>query len=259
MIPAVNRRRAVALLLASLACGGPCAPAAAREVYRQKQRFTSDTGAPPPLKTGDQWAYTHIWAGSHTIPRPRTTQISVALDPRLGWMATRRDDNGKSETWGIAPDWSRRNSAREPIDQPLHFPLWPGKAWDVERWQPDPDMLGYEREGVHQHYSVAAWEDIATPAGQFFAARIEVEGRWHAAPPAASIGQGPRNSQPHPDTLPPKTLWEAPSPLYGQLARTLWYVPEVKRWVRQSEVYYDANGALLESHKAELHSYRVTY
>ncbi len=255
----LSRRRALALLLGGVAC----APAAAREVYRPRARFSSDTAAAPSLKTGDQWTYAHVWERSHTIPRPQRTEISVALDPARGWFATRREsDSGKSATWGIGQDWSRwtgTGRARQDVDRPLHFPLWPGKTWDVERWLPDPDTMGYEREGVHQHCTVAGWEDITTPAGRFFAARIEVEGRWQAAPPAGSVGPGPKDSQPQPDTLSPKTLWDAPLPLYGQLTRTLWYAPEAKRWVRQVEIYYDANGALLESHKAELQSYRVTY
>ena len=215
----------------------------------------ADTTHMQPLHDGDHWVYSHLWELGGTVRRPARTDVWVWHDPRAGLMVARRelDTQDPPVRWSIAEDWSRKAKG-ETVERPLAFPLWPGKSWDVAHWQPDPENMGYEREGVHQHYSVAGWEDISVPAGKFHAVKIEVSGQWTATPPSGSVGLGPRDGLPL-----PKNLWQAPTPLHGQVLRTLWYVPEVKRWVRQIEYYYDANGALLERHEGELESYKVSW
>ncbi len=256
-----SKSRAVALVL--LACG-MVAPVVARAEPMAPQHL-SDVNDAPVLRAGDHWTYAHVWEKGGTVRRPARTEITVQRDERLSWpctglIVTRRelDSDRAPDQWGIGADWGRWRIAgnqRQDLDRPLAFPLYPGETWEIEHWTPDPDSMGYDREGVHHHYAVAGWEDVTVAAGRFFAVKIEVTGKWLATPPAGSVGQGPR-----PTGAPaPKTAWQAPSSVTGQLYRAYWYVPEVKRWVKQIEVYYDANGAELERHTAQLQDYRVSF
>ena len=247
-----------AIVIALLACAMIAPVASAEPVAPRHHR--SDVNDAPTLMAGDHWTYAHIWEKGGTVCRPARTEITLQRGLRAGLVVTRRElDSDKApDQWGIGADWGRWRIAgrrRQDLDRPLAFPLYPGQTWEVDHWTPDPDSMGYDREGVHQHYAVAGWEDVAVPAGRFFAVKIEVTGKWLATPPVGSVGQGPRQT----DQPAPKTLWQAPGPVTGQLYRAYWYVPEVKRWVKQIEVYYDANGAELERHSAQLQDYRVSF
>jgi hypothetical protein len=51
-----------------------------------------------------------------------------------------------------------------------------------------------------------------------------------------------------------KTL---PTTVSGRTYKAFWYVPDVKRWVKSDEEYYNANNVRTERYADELEAYKV--
>ena len=104
----------------------------------------------------------------------------------------------------------------------LQFPLRPGQrypaAWDVRRPTFGAFHVRHERE-----VRVEGWEEIEVPAGRFRALKVHAEGRYQ----------------------------RIDKPVVAKASNTIWYVPRVKRWVKN--VYQDAELEIVE----ELYFYKV--
>lgn len=195
-----------ALLMAALALFAGAASAADPAVVDK-----------PRVAVGDTWTYkSEIRAGGRARALTETFEVSGVTGNRLHVVVLRKfegDAGGEpieadmvfSEDWNVMITGNRgaRPSAiMRPSTAMLKFPMKVGEShpsdYDMETL-PDGNLVRHRRAT-----KVVGWEDIAVPAGKFRALRIEAEG----------------------------TVQVAKKPKPGRTMVTLWWAPEVKRWVK---------------------------
>ena len=94
-------------------------------------------------------------------------------------------------------------------------------------------------------------------AGTFHALRIEAEGEWSAVPAsavAAATGAGVGAPGASTASQPGGTA----ATVIGRTRKTFWYVPEVKRWAKMVEEYYDPDGVRYERAAEELERFQTS-
>jgi hypothetical protein len=152
-------------------------------------------------------------------------------------------------------DWSRIrsvNGKETVVNRPLAFPLSIGKTWTV-RYEEERPNKKFKSEQRTNKFTVVGFETIEVPAGKFKALKIEAEGDWVAElAPAQNVVQGMQSGQGGASIVTRVDNTPAGARATGRIYRALWYVPEVKRWVKSVEEYYTAGGARNESYTSEL-------
>jgi hypothetical protein len=159
----------------------------------------------------------------------------------------------------LKPDWANfrgLNGVETVVNRPLAFPLALGKTWSVNYVEnnPNPRVV---REAIDITYKVVGWEDLTTPAGAFKALKIEGKGNW-VADSAARVQtnsvlakQGPALAQSSQNVV------QGPQRATGRIYRVVWYVPEVKRWVKSRYELLSSTGQVASSEEAELSAFHV--
>lgn len=195
------------------------------------QQASAQTIEQPVINVGDTWVYRDTIAKK---PNPMT-------DMKSGKLVVTRVDNGKIETTVMsttqeAPqtpqhrnaDWSVSrtvNGKTEFSFYPLSFPLWIGKSWSDSKISVQREVT--KETTYHQTITskVISQEEIEVPAGKFLALKIEetktvdVTEKIRPIDPASFEENNASSKE---VTYPTKVL----------AIQTLWYVPEVKRWVK---------------------------
>ena len=158
----------------------------------------------PDVKVGDSWTYRRMdyWANKPTATRE--IRVAHASDRAIQIVVSEPGGREFDETY--TPDWNAVATSRanfNPHSGWLKFPLQVGATY----------KLAYEMEfgaarnwRVRQEHTVKVlgWEEIVVPAGKFRALKIETEGEFRRLDTSAA----------------------------GTAKYTIWYVPEVKRWVK---------------------------
>lgn len=213
-----------AILLATLAFAG--AASAADPVVVDKPR----------VAVGDTWTYnSEIRAANRSRKLVETFEVSGVTGNRLHVVVLRKFE-GEAEGEPIeadmvfSDDWNvmitgnrggRPSAIMRPSTAMLRFPMKAG-----ERYPSDYDMETLPDANIVRHRRasrVVGWEDVTVPAGRFRALRIEAEG----------------------------TVQVAKKPKPGRTMVTVWWVPELRRWVKL-EQDFGPNG-----HSQELVSYKL--
>jgi len=194
-----------AILLAVLALAG--AASAADPAVADKPR----------VAVGDTWTYQSVLRAANRSKKVvETFEVSGVTGNRLHVVVLRKFDGEAegepvesdmvfSEEWNVMITGNRggRPSAiMRPSTAMLRFPMKPGESYpsgyDMETL-PDANIVRHRRVT-----KVVGWEDITVPAGRFRALRIEAEG----------------------------TVQVAKKPKPGRTMVTVWWVPELRRWVK---------------------------
>jgi hypothetical protein len=174
--------------------------------------------ARPEVKVDDRWIYRRM---DHRFEPPvllyelRVTFIdSRAIHTVLARQGRPRDSDA---TW--TPEWNGVVSVDEGVVEIksglLQFPLTVGRTYPAE-WDMRRPRAGKFHARHERTVKVLGWEQIEVPAGKFQALKMQAEGGWRR--------------------LDAKTS--------GWARNTIWYVPEVKRWVKT--LYEDAQGKIGE-------------
>lgn len=173
----------------------------------------------PAVKPGDSWQFIRI---DHMTGVPiglGREVITFVNDRVIQTVVTGRDAQGQlREREGVyTPDWSLISShdgfVFEPDNALLRFPVTVGASYGVSFEMRAP-KLGPFRLRNERKVKVVGWEDVSVPAGTFRALRIESEGPFQRIDMMRS----------------------------GISKEVVWYVPEVKRYVKwslESRVAYD--------------------
>ncbi len=161
----------------------------------------------------------------------------------------------------VGADWSRFrgvNGKEQVVNRPLDFPLNIGKSWDVGYAEDHPNRA-HARETFDTKMKVIGWESITVPAGTFRALKIEGEGHWSAdiAPAVTAAAVTRADQQGAASVL--QTDRVVAGTVGGRLYKAFWYVPEVKRYVKTDEEYFDANGVRTEQAMEELTAFKVAH
>jgi hypothetical protein len=158
----------------------------------------------PDVKAGDTWVYRRT---DHIDNREAILklQVTFANDKVIHVVQTNQAGDKENDSTATA-EWNSVASARDGVFTPntglLHFPLRPGKRWSsnytVKFPRQDYDVQ-HERT-----VSVVGWENVRVPAGTFHALKV------------VSEGSAQRSDRPRP----------------GDVTEVVWYVPEVRRFVK---------------------------
>jgi hypothetical protein len=193
--PASERRAAAAALFVVLLAGAPspCAGQAAEPV------------ALPEVKVGDRWTYRRM---NYRMGRPAGVyEIRVVFAERgviqvvgTGKGSDREIDTTYTAEWNAV---STRNRIFVPHTGWFRFPLRVGSVHEAvfdSRMPKKGDAHSRQQRTVR----VLGWEDVVVPAGRFRALKIESAGQYQ----------------------------RLDKPVAGRARNLVWYVPEVKRWVK---------------------------
>jgi hypothetical protein len=157
------------------------------------------------------------------------------------------------------PDWAKFrsvNGVETIVSRPLAFPLALGKTWNVNYEENNPNPI-HAREEFDIAYKVVGWEDVKTPAGSFKALRIEGKGNWVADIPQRVRTNAVLSKQGVAIAQSSQNIVQGPQRATGRLYRVVWYVPEIKRWVRSRDETLAANGEVSEANEAELTAFHA--
>jgi hypothetical protein len=146
----------------------------------------------PEVKVGDEWQFM-----SYTV-------VPIQK-PNLVWVITSVTPTGIAGTWNgkpltLTPDLNVIESPTRKFSdrRVLSFPLEIGKSWTYSNHVEFKDMGGSTR--MDAGVTVAAYEKITVPAGQFDAFKIETKGKFGQE---GAAGAGAREFT--------ETTWYAPS------------------------------------------------
>jgi len=215
----------------------------------------------PIVKTGDTWTYQQTkekgvagWTQAHV-----EIAISHADASSIYYTSKQVGSTQAENEQFTGADWSRVrnvNGKETVVNQPLSFPLKPGKTWENQFTERNPNKtLKYET--LDTKYTVVGYETIEVPAGKFQALKIEAEGHWTSElNPVNTVIQGAQVSQ-NGTTMVSQINKAGPVVAAGRTYKAFWYVPEVKRWVKSVEEFYGSNGARSERDTQELESFKL--
>lgn len=158
----------------------------------------------PPLKPGDRWVYNRMDYWTNRVSAVRTIEVASAGERVVQVVATEPGKPEMDETY--TAEWNSvattvANST--PHAGNLKFPLRVGDSYPSAY----ESTFGPQRNWRAQHERigrVVGWEEITVPAGRFRALKIVVEGDFRRLDVSVA----------------------------GKTRTTVWYAPEVKRWVK---------------------------
>jgi hypothetical protein len=171
----------------------------------------------PDVKAGDCWTYRRV---SQDTGAERGTYALCATFASKDVIHVIARFPGTADTdWTWTSHWN-------PVTYPngiqttdaglLNFPLREGQTYDAT-WVDESFSIGMRsthRRTVH----VTGWEDVVVPAGKFRALRLEAEGDY-----IRKWGGIDRTDA-------------------GAARNVIWYVPEVRRWVKRLDAGSDVGG-----------------
>jgi hypothetical protein len=131
-----------------------------------------------------------------------------------------------------------------------------GKTWKVSYSETNP-RPGHARAQVDIPWKVVGWEDVTTPAGKFKALKIEAKGSWIAdvtqavrtnSLVAGGHGMAAESAQ---------NVVQGGRRVEGRVYHAVWYVPEVKRWVKSIDETFSSGGDVSQQEEGELTAYAL--
>jgi hypothetical protein len=169
----------------------------------------AQTDAPvprPEVKEGDTWVYRRTELESGKVVGRSTSRVAFANDKVIQVVITRgKGEVEIDETY--TADWNAIALAGggniTPHAGTFRFPLVVGASWPANFENTIP-RLGAFQVKHERTVKVVGWEDVEVPAGKFRALKIEVNGTFQRIDRALS----------------------------GTATTVIWYVPQVKRWVK---------------------------
>lgn len=185
--------------------------------------------APRPLvQAGDTWTYRRT---DHLEKQQVILKFEVTFaNDKVIHLVQTNPLTGKEGDLSATAEWNTLSSGRDGIFTPhtglLRFPLKPGDSWKSTYTVKFPRQ---DYEAVQERtVTVAGWEDVRVPAGRFRALKV------------VSDGTVQRSDRPRP----------------GDVTETVWYSPEVKRYVKWTYQSSNRNGTV-QSWEFELVSFKL--
>lgn len=216
----------------------------------------------PAIKEGDTWTYLDTnetsqngWKQTRNelvVERVTSSLIYYTVKPAGSSLAPRE--------FFLQPDWSRLrniNGKDMTVYQPLVFPLAPGKTWSTKFRDPQPGK-NFRWEQWDTKYTVIGYEAVEVPAGKFNAIKIEAEGQWTGELEPSHIISQATQTNGDGATMVTHAQNSTANIIGGRLYNTMWYAPEVKRWIKAVEEVYSSRGERTSRHIGELQSFKVS-
>lgn len=214
----------------------------------------------PAIEQGDSWTYVETLETAPNGWRQTHDEIDVLrTTPEHIYITSRQAGSTQAASELVTgADWSRSrnvNGIETTVNRPLSFPLSTGKSWEVKYTEAHPNPK-HDSETFDSRYKVVGPETVDVPAGKFNAIKIEAEGEWTAKMAPMHTASGATISNGSGATIVMNTRNVAPVPATGRLYKAFWYVPEIGRWVKSVEEYYNGNGVRTQRMSSELESFK---
>jgi hypothetical protein len=172
----------------------------------------ADESAPvpkPDVKVGDSWSY-RFTEHQTNVPKTSRSTLRVSFAGSGVILTVDSIDDGREHESQYESDWSvvslgRFGQVFEPPIRLYQFPLQVG-AEQMYAYELVAQRGGPARGRAEGRSKVVGWEDVEVPAGKFRALKIEAIG----------------------------TFRRLDANIFSRQRSTLWYAPEVKRWVKRS-------------------------
>jgi hypothetical protein len=177
-----------------------------------------DSIGKPDVKVDDRWIYRRM---DHRFEPPVLFyELRVSfIDSRAIHTVISKQGRPRDSDATFTPEWNGVVAVDEGIMDVkrglLQFPLAVGRTYPA-LWEMRRPRVGTFHARHERTVKVVGWEEIEVPAGKFLALKLQAEGRWQRLD--RKMGDWARD--------------------------TVWYVPEVKRWVKRQ--YEDAQGKVGE-------------
>ena len=160
----------------------------------------------PDVKAGDSWTFRRVEYETNAVTAVFVTRATFAND-RVIHLVSNREGGEKEVDSIFTAEWNQVSSANSGIFEPhqdiFRFPLRPGNTHEARYEVKFPQQGAYQVR-QERKVRVAGWEEVTVPAGRFRALRVESEG----------------------------TFQRLDRSLSGTVKEVMWYVPEVKRYVK---------------------------
>ena len=162
----------------------------------------------PDVKAGDSWTFRRIEYETNSVTGLFTTQVTFANDRAIQLLSERQGGEQEIDATFTA-EWNQVSSANSGIFEPhqdiFRFPLRPGNTHEARYDVRFPQQGAYQVRHKRT-VRVLGWEEVQVPAGRFRALRVESDG----------------------------TFQRVDRSLSGTAKEVVWYVPEVKRYVKRT-------------------------
>ena len=198
----------------------------------------------PDLKPGDTWVFDRTiekgvsgFADRHVVLKIKRVGADTMV---VGLKIEGSPVDFQDHIAGL--DWSQRrivDGVQTATTRPLSFPLTIGKTWTGVFV--DPTHYGLQISAEHQStYKVTGWKDVTTTAGAFHALVIEEDDKIKGQFAAATGAVGGAVTTADGSTIVAHSDHSGPHTVYGERFSTLYYVPEIKYWVKSVQEDYSS-------------------
>lgn len=216
----------------------------------------------PQLKAGDSWVVADTTEQGTQGWVHKDNEIAVERVQSDGLLIAVKEQGSALQPVErmVGLDWSRTrsvNGKQQIVNQPLSFPLKPGKKWTLDYTELNPNPQ-HSSESYHRECAVTGWESIQVKAGTYNAAKVECEGQWTAVVAPALVSGHESVVNATGVAVVAQNRHITPKTFTGRLYEAVWYVPAEKRFVKSVEEYYDANGVRSKRNTEELVSSKVS-
>ncbi len=220
----------------------------------------AESVAQPAFRAGDSWVQERTTEkGSSGFAQVLLDMVVERVDGETMVVGLKRDGApGNYEDQVVGTDWSHHRvlDGDDTVTvRPMKFPLRVGKTWSID--YTDNAHRGRQmQDHVRRTYKVVGWEDVTVPAGTFRAVKVEANGVDDAVvsvPNRAGSTAMSTNG----------AALSVSGVQRGGLARVtrrtyaaLYYVPEVKNWVKAVEEQYNTDVVLVLRETTTLMSWK---
>lgn len=222
--------------------------------------LAADDAAAPTLKAGDTWVFNHVIEQGTTGFNQERRNVSVErVDSDSMLVGMKQDGSPRApEELKLGLDWVQKrtvNGAEIVIGQALSFPLTVGKTWTVD--YTDPTQRGRQSNThVKRTYKVVGWEDVTVPAGTFHALKIEDSGTLDARISIPATAAGAVTATAAGGTTITHIQKAASGEVHQTLYGLVYYVPDVKYFVKTLDEHYSTDNVRVSRESEELVSYK---
>jgi hypothetical protein len=155
-------------------------------------------------------------------------------------------------------DWAQTrtvNGAETLIGRAFSFPMTVGKTWTVDFTDPTPRGQ-QSNTHVKRTYKVLGWEDITVPAGTFHALKIEDRGTLDARISIPATAAGAVMATASGGTTVTHIQKAASGDIHQTLYGLVYYVPDVKYFVKTLDEHYSTDNVRVSRESEELVSFK---
>jgi hypothetical protein len=213
----------------------------------------------PTFVVGDTWIFNRTHENGKAFSQERVMLRVERVGPDDMLVGIKQDGSPADfEDHRIGLDWSESRVVDGKLmvtERVFSFPLKVGQTWQED--YVDPRRQGMQTFAhIQKTYKVVGWEDVTVPAGVFHALKIEASGMLTStmsfpanAVSAAAGAAGGATSIAHVERARSGVLTQ---PTY----RALYYVPEIKNFVKIIYEQYDSENVRVKRDVGELASFK---